>query len=1047
MILSILKAFTSSRCKITIVATLYCFSVFANKDAAKYKNPQHTFTENKGQVSDQNYQARPDVLFYGTEGPLSFHLKSNGISYQQSRVEKWKEEKDPITDKPKKIAALTSIYRVDINWLKTNPQPLVTKLNPADGFSTYYSAACQNGVSNVRSYSELVYKHVYDGIDIRWYYKNDHLKYDYIIAAGASYKNIQLQIKGATKLSINLMGELVIETPLGKIIEEAPYVTQGNKKLNSKWVITNNVASFEIDGVDAASELIIDPGVRVWGSYYGGNAGDSGLQLVTDSNDNLYVCGTTSSANGTSIATSGSHQSIYGGGVDNAWVAKFNGAGVRQWATYYGGTVREFGLSCAVDNAGNVFLAGHSFGSPGTAVATVGSHQPAFGGDLDGYLVKFNNNGIRQWGTFYGGPGTDNANAVAVDANGNSYITGRTEGAATSSMMVTPGSHQSVFGGVEDCYLAKFNGAGVRQWATYYGGGGTDMGRGLDVDAAGNVFMVGWTDNSVPNIMATPGSHQNTFGGGSLDAFLVKFDPSGVRQWGTQYGGSGTDMAYDCEVDLLGNVYMCGKTGSTFSIATVNSHQPVYGGGPQDAFLVSFNSSGIRNWATYYGGTGDEEAWGCAVHKTGHVYISGSTSSVGGTVIATAGSHLSSHGGGIWDAFIAQFDPTNNGSRMWGSYYGETGDDLNYSCTTDNAYHVFISGATDTNTGTGIASTGSHQDTYGNGWGDGYFAKFYDCPAPLAPTNTTVPNNLLFCANNSTTLSVISSATVNWYSTPTSTTSLGTGTTYITPILPAGLHTYYVESTACTVSIVRTPITITVNPNPSLPILATPTVVCAGKSVTLSVSGADTYTWDNGANTNVTSETPSVTTVYTIMATSSVGCVGSNTISITVHPLDIVTLTPEKNVSCLTIFGGTPIALTGAPPGGILSGPNVSNGFLNPTALGTFNPTYTYLNSVTGCTNTASTAIIVVSCMSVSENTALNSLSVYPNPTKGLVTIEDETDLEKTISISDVNGKLLKTEKTKAKKHSLNISEYANGIYFLKVISNTAVREFKLVKE
>lgn len=1048
MIISGLTKFTYKQLFLWAII-LPTFNVYSNETQPSFTNPQFTFTENKGQVSDQNNNPRTDILFYGKEGALTFHLKNNGISYQQYRVDEWKEEKNPVTEKLGKFAAKTTIYRIDMNWLNADQNARISPIKTSPGFSNYYSAVAPNGVLNVQSHEELIYNNIYEGINMRWYYKNQHLKYDYVVAPGADHTNIQVQIKGASKLSINLLGELEIETPLGKIIEEAPYVTQNKKQLTSRWMINGDVVSFKIDQVDPLQELIIDPGVRLWGTYYGGNGGDSGLNIVTDASGNIYVCGTTNSTNGNSIATAGSHQSVYGGGVDNGWVAKFNSAGVRQWSTYYGGTVREFGFCCAVDNAGNVFLGGHSFGSPGTAVATIGSHQPSFGGAVDGYLVKFNNSGVRQWGTFYGGSGTDNVNAVITDASGNVYITGRTEGEA-GNVIATASSHQPTFGGVDDAYLAKFNPAGVRQWATYYGGNGTDMGRGLNIDATGNIYMVGWTDNSAPNIIATPGTHQTTFGGGSLDAFLVKFNQNGVRQWGTQYGGNGTDMAYDCEVDLSGNIYVCGKTSSTFSISSVGCHQPVFGGGPQDAFLASFNSVGLRNWATYYGGTGDEEAWGCAVHSTGHVYISGSTSSSGGTVIATPGSHLPAYGGGAWDAFIAQFDPSNNGSRMWGSYYGETGDDLCYGCTTDNALHVYIIGPTDTGTGTGIASPGSHQSTYGNGWGDGYFAKFYDCPAPIPPANSTPTANLIYCETpNTTTLTVTSGATINWYATATSTTSIGTGSVYITPVLSAGTHTFYADASSCTVSLVRTAVVVTVNPLPTMPVFANPTVVCSGKSTTLTVIGTDTYTWSTGDITNTTVATPSVTSIFTISATNTIGCVGSNTISITVYPLDVVTLTPEKNISCLTIFGGTPIALIGAPPGGTFSGPNVnSSGFLNPTALGTFNPVYTYSNSVTGCTNNASASIIVISCMGVQENmNTLQSVSVYPNPTKGLVFIESETELEKSISICDVTGKLVYTEKVKDKKHHLNLSEYSNGMYFLKITTTNGTREFKIMKD
>ncbi len=1002
------------------------------------------FIENKGQIGDQFYKPRTDILFGGTDGKLVYHLKANGISYQQYRIDEWKEEPDFRNNKKIKVPSLTTIYRIDINWLNSNKNSFIEKYNPINGFNNYYNEVCPNGVTGVKAYQELLYKNIYNGIDLRWHNTNNILKYDFIVAPGADYKFIQLEIKGATALSINKNGELIIQTPLGKIIEQAPYVHQLGKELKSKWFIKNNVVSFEIENINPSLPLVIDPGVRQWGTYYGGGGNDSSLNSANDANGNTYMAGTTASNGGTGIATVGSHQAIYGGGQDNGYIVKFNSAGVRQWGTYYGGPVREFGLNCAVDANSNVYLVGHSLGNTGTQVATLGSHQPTFGGTWDAYLVKFNTNGVRQWGTYYGGPGLEHGNAVACDAAGNVYITGKTDN-PSGTAIATIGSHQANFGGVEDAFLAKFNTNGIRQWGTYYGGTGTDMGRGLTVDKNNDIYLAGWTDNSVANVIATPGAHQNVYGGGSYDAFVVRFNTNGVRQWGTQYGGSGTDMGYSVAVDDNLNVYLAGKTSSSFSIANALAHQSVYGGGPNDAFLAAFDAAGVRKWGTYYGGSGDDDAWGCAVHKTGHIYIAGSTSSQAANVISTAGSHQVGFGGGTWDGYIAQFDW--DGVRQWGSYYGETGDDVVYGCSTDNFFHVFITGSTDTNSGTAIASTGSHQPNHNGGWGDAFLAKFYDCPAPLAPTNTTTPSNLLFCAGAATTLNATGTGTLNWYATSTSTTSLGTGTVYVTPVLTAGTHTYYAEAKTCTVG-PRTAITITVNPTPTINIIATPTTVCAGKNTTLTASGAVSYTWGLGSNNAQITVTPTTTTIFSIAATNTFGCIGNNTIQINTHPLDPVTLTPSTYTSCLTIFGGGPITLTGNPPGGTYSGPNVAGNQLNPTALGTFNPVYTYTNSVTGCTNNATTNIEVFSCLSVNEISAnYNKFKISPNPSNGIYVVTCEHDNLKTIEVTDINGKIIYFISNKEKMYKIDISNYANGIYFLQIKSEKGKDSAKLIKE
>ncbi len=1032
--------------RVLILFLVCTFYSHASTNDAPYQSPTHCFIENKGQVGDQFYNPRPDVLFYGNIGPLNFHLKNNGISYQQSRVDSWKEELN-VADKKIKVLEKTTIYRVDMDWINTDPKVQITKLNSLPGVSNFYNTVAPNGVTGVSSYSELIYKNIYKGVDLRWYYKDGHLKYDYVVSSNTNYKQIQIDVKGATKLFIDANGDLIIETPLGKIIEQAPYVTQKGKELKSKWIINGTIISFQIDGIDPLSAFTIDPGVRIWGTYYGGNGGDSSLNNAVDSNGNIWIGGTTSSTNGTSIATVGSHQFVFGGGADNAYIAKFNAAGVRQWGTYYGGPVREFGMNVAIDNSGNSYLCGQSLGSAGNIISTPGSHQPLFGGTGDAFVVKFDANGVRQWGTFYGDAGLEGGNAVAVDASGNVYLAGKTD-APTTNVISTAGVHQQNFGGIEDAFLVKFNSAGVRQWGTYYGGTGTDIARGLHIDATGNIFMVGWTDNSIPNIMATPGSHQNVYGGGGYDAFLVKFSPAGVRLWGTQYGGNGTDQAYDCETDLLGNVYMSGKTASTNSISTVGCHQLAFGGGPQDAFMVSFNSTGARNWGTYYGGVGDEESWGCSVHKSGHIMMTGHTTTSVGISIATPGSYKPIFGGNTWDGFMVQFDPSTNGTRTWGSYFGGSDDEVAYGCSSDNAYHFYMTGASFTTPGTDIATVGSHQPIYGGGFfGDAYLQKFYDCPAPLAPTNTTVPANLVFCEGVTTTLSAISGATMSWFSTPTSTTVIGTGSFYITPILSAGNYTYYVEAATCTAS-ARTPISVTVYPVPNLNVAAFPTLVCAGNSSTLNVTGAASYTWDSSVTTNTTVVTPASTAIYTVSGTNTLGCISTKTIIVTVTPLDPITFIPAEDTACLTITGGGPILLSASPSGGVFSGPNVAGSYLNPTALGIFNPVYTYTNPTNGCVNSATATILVVDCTNLKEeNSFVKNISIYPNPTKGNIIIETNSDIEKTIEILDARGRMIRSETSKNKTLTYSISDQAAGIYFIKISCALGKKEFKLVKE
>ena len=142
---------------------------------------------------------------------------------------------------------------------------------------------------------------------------------------------------------------------------------------------------------------------------------------------------------------------------------------------------------------------------------------------------------VRAWGTYYGGATYDIGTSSSTDASNNVYLTGNSE-ANSGTVIATSGSHQSILGGNRDAYLVKFNSGGIRQWGTYYGGVGFELANSCATDASGNVYMLGITQSSVGTVIASPGSHQSTYGGGaasSADAFLVKFNSNGIRQWGT----------------------------------------------------------------------------------------------------------------------------------------------------------------------------------------------------------------------------------------------------------------------------------------------------------------------------------------------------------------------------------------------------------------------------------------------------------------------------------------------------------------------------------
>jgi hypothetical protein len=844
--------------------------VFAGS-VPKFSAPQG-FIENKGQVHDQEHRPRKDILFSTSDGQLVYHFHKGGISYQIGTVKSHKKETDfklkYLNETERLVPDKINLYRLDIEWIGANNNPKIITDEQLTGISHFYSQSCPGGAINVRSFTGIVYKNLYSGIDLHYYFKEGHLKYDYLVAPNADHGQIKIKVKGCAGIELQQDGSLLLKTPIGEIREAAPLVYQQGRRLNARWVLDGNELSFEVIGRNFSLPMIIDPLVRSWGTYFGASLSDEGRGCATDASGNIYLTGKTNS--GTSIATSGSYQTTLSG-VADAFLAKFNDQGVLLWATYYGGSGDEAANACATDASGNCYVVGTtSASSSGIASAGTG-HQGFNAGGLDGMIVKFSTTGLRVWGSYYGGSGGDHVLSVTVNGN-DLYICGHTGSAGSgfpANAIATAGAHQTTYG---TGFLVKFNLNGTRQWGTYYGDGVYDPANCVTTDLSGNVYVAGQTYAST-NI-ATAGAHQTTMNG-MYDGYLVKFSSAGVRQWGTYYGDISLEGFSGVTTDASGNVYAVGGTGSPVNIATPGAHQTVIGmqfNG--DGMVIKFNSAGVRLWGTYYGGNTDDLVTSCMIAPSGDLFFAGISNSPAG--IATSDGtqpNLSSQ-----DAFLAHFNQA--GQRQWATYYGSTGTEKAMACAAGPGGKIYMCGF---GAAAAILSTqGSHQSTFGGGASDAFLAQFEPCSAPAAPVNVTAASNQTICANSSATVNATGTGTLSWSSEPVAGSAIGTGTMFTTPALSAGTHTFYAMSTnSCSANSPFTPVTVTVISAPVLSITATKTLICPGETTTLTATGASTYTWSAVNQTPVLTITPTTSGVYTVVGASLQHCTSSKTIEVT----------------------------------------------------------------------------------------------------------------------------------------------------------------------
>lgn len=687
------------------------------------------FVENKGQVTGLDGIQRPEIHFVAKTPGMKIFLGTNTIYYQFSRTvfpPGYEQRPHPGQDRKLQDSlrhlVQVSTSRFSICLLGANPTAHLRSEVPEAYVESYFTGKTAEEITGLKSYTKVVYEEIYPGIDWVIYTQAAELKYDFVLRPGADPTLIRFRINDADSSYIGEHGELIMTSALGKVIDKAPVSYSEGHAVPTRFVkAVDGSISFSIGSYDHLRGLTIDPRI-VWGSYYGGTNDELVNGCAVDSSGNIYLAGTTESFSG--IASGGFQNTI--GGIDpHAFLVKLNSAGVRQWATYYGGSSYDQGFSCAVDHDSIVYLAGVTESS---GLATSSGFQTSFNGYTDGFLVKFSDNGTRQWATYFGGGYYDEARNCTVDNHGNVYL----GGFSSSLNLSVSGGFQSTMGGPQDAFLAKFNRSGNMLWSTYYGGSGEEYGLGCTVDNADNVFLTGMTKSTAG--VASAG-FQNTYGGGNTDAFLVKFDSSGNRLWGTYYGGTGQEIGYQCTTDRSRNVFLGGLTSSTSGIA-FNGFQSLFGGGYfYDAFLVKFNSAGARVWDTYYGGSGDDEGLACVADGSGNVCLAGYTRSTSGMA---SGGFQNAYGGGYDDAFVVKFNP--NGTRRWASYYGGNQGDEAITCAVDGSDNIYLAGMTQSPN----LAIGGHQATYGGAAEDGFVVKVYD--TAIVTGSIT---GLSFCAGDS----------------------------------------------------------------------------------------------------------------------------------------------------------------------------------------------------------------------------------------------------------------------------------------------------------
>lgn len=320
------------------------------------------------------------------------------------------------------------------------------------------------------------------------------------------------------------------------------------------------------------------------------------------------------------------------GGPD-AFMAKFDAAGNKIWVNQFGSSGLDSAVSVAVDDAGNIYVAGYTTRSLSDTVSS---------GEKSLYVRKFDSSGRELWGIQFGSDPLDEAGSISLDSSGNLYV-------ASTRYVRTNGNGPDYKTG----FLSKYDSTGKELWARVFEFSDSSQAKTLVVNRSGEIYIGG------QNIKL------NSYPVGDIDALLQKYSPAANEIWTRKFGESTlNDSINSVTVDSSGNIYVAGYSHS-------------------DAFLKKYDSSGAELWKRQFGSYGGAEAFSVSTDISGNIYLAGYINTNARDEVRLDGD----------DAFVRKYD--SSGKELWSFQFGTTYRDIAYAVSVDRSGYVYAAGSTE----------------------------------------------------------------------------------------------------------------------------------------------------------------------------------------------------------------------------------------------------------------------------------------------------------------------------------------------------------------
>ena len=655
------------------------------------------FTENNGQWNNE-------IIFVGKTpfGRIGFGRES--IYYELIKFHRVEEISNEVLNPEPEIEryVIKQSFK-NSNLVSPEGSDLLSHLT-----NYFYGNDPSKWIKGAKNYSKVVYKNIYDNIDLSYFYNEDGLKYEFYLKKGAKVSDIKVAIEGAD--IINNDKTLELKTSLGSISDSGlfSFKPTSKEKIDTDFELySENVYGFDFNnyniytnGDEVSEDIVIDP--LIYSTFLGGTSYDYGRGIAIDSSGCAYVTGYTQSTD--FPTTVGAWDSTYNN--IEVFVTKFNAAGTALlYSTFLGGTSSDYGYGIAVDSSGCAYVTGYT--SSSNFPTTVGAWDTIYN-NTDVFVTKFDLTTSLSYSTFLGGSSSEYCYAIAVDSSGCAYVTGYTY---SSDFPTTPGAYDTIYNSY-DVFVTKFNSAGTALlYSTYLGGNSSEYGYGIAVDSSGCAYVTGYTYSSdfPTTVGAWDTSYYNT------DLFVTKFNSAGTALLYSTFLG-GTSYEYNSQygasqiaVDSSGCAYVTGYTQSSDFPITSGAYDSTFNGST-DVFVTKFNSGGTALvYSTYLGGSSSDYPYGgIAVDSSGCAYVMGYTNS--SNFPTTPGAWDTSYYN--TDLFVTKFNSAGT-ALVYSTFLGGSSSEYGYGgIAVDSSGCAYVTGYTSS---TDFPITSGAIGSYSNG--------------------------------------------------------------------------------------------------------------------------------------------------------------------------------------------------------------------------------------------------------------------------------------------------------------------------------------------